>query len=93
MYLLPPFILQNLKRILRADPALTGYAIFRPKMAHFSWTIFFWYKPLLLILSTSYPFSLYKMFKKFLQQIQSYEDEPFLDPKWSICPKQIFFEN
>ena len=29
--------------------------------------------------------------KKFLQQIQSYEDVPFLGPKWSICPKQIFF--
>ena len=29
--------------------------------------------------------------KKFLQQIQSYEDAPFLSPKWSICPKQNFF--
>ena len=29
--------------------------------------------------------------KKFLQQIQSYEDVPFLGPKWFICPKQIFF--
>ena len=29
--------------------------------------------------------------KKFLQQIQSYEDVPFLGPKWSICPKQFFF--
>ena len=28
--------------------------------------------------------------KKFLQRIQSYEDVPFLDPKWPICPKQIF---
>ena len=24
--------------------------------------------------------------KKFLQRIQSYEDAPFLGPKWSICP-------
>ena len=30
--------------------------------------------------------------RKFLQQIQSYEDAPFLGQKWSICPKQIFFE-
>ena len=30
-------------------------------------------------------------FKKFLQRIQSYEDAPFLGPKWSIYPKQIFF--
>ena len=29
-------------------------------------------------------------FKKFLQRIQSYEDAPFLGPKWSICP-QFFF--
>ena len=29
--------------------------------------------------------------KKFLQRIQSYEDMPFLDPKWSISSKQIFF--
>ena len=30
--------------------------------------------------------------KKILQQIQSYEDVPFLGPKWSICPKQWFFQ-
>ena len=35
MYLLPPFILQNFQRILRADPELSG------KLAHLSWTIFF----------------------------------------------------
>ena len=29
--------------------------------------------------------------RKFLQEIQSHEDAPFLGPKWSICPKQIFF--
>ena len=27
---------------------------------------------------------------KFLQRIQSYEDAPFLGPKWSICPKFFF---
>ena len=34
-----------------------------------------------------------KNFKKSLQWIQSYEDAPFLGPKWSICPKQNFFWN
>ena len=29
-------------------------------------------------------------FKKFLQPILSYEDMPFLGPKLSICPKQIW---
>ena len=63
MYLLAPFILQNFKKILRADPELWGCAIFRPKMAHLSWTKFFWYKPLLLLSSTYWPFSLRKILK------------------------------
>ena len=29
--------------------------------------------------------------KKFLLQIQSYEDAPFFDPKWSIWTQIIFF--
>ena len=29
-------------------------------------------------------------FKKILQQIQSYENAPFLGTKWYICPKQFF---
>ena len=41
MDLLASFILQNFKKILRADPELWGYAIFRPRMAHLSLTIFF----------------------------------------------------
>ena len=90
MYLLAPFILQNFKKILRADPELWGCAIFGPKMAHFSWKIFFWYKPLLLLSSTYWHFSLCKILKKLFQWIQSYEDALFLGPKWSICP-QFFF--
>ena len=30
-------------------------------------------------------------FKKFLQQIQSYEDAQFLGPKWPISPNENFF--
>ena len=41
MHLLYPFILQNLKRILRADSELSGCALFRHKMAHLSGTKFF----------------------------------------------------
>ena len=65
--------------------------IFGTKMVHLSWTKMFWYKPLLLLSSTYRPFSLCKILKKFLQQIQNYDDAPFLDPKWSICPKHFFF--
>ena len=36
-------------------------------------------------------FFIVQNFKKILQQIQSYEDVPFLGPKQSICPKHFFF--
>ena len=55
MYLLAPFILQNFKKILKADSE------------------FLWKNSLI------------------LQQIQSYEDVPFLGLKWPICPNEIFF--
>ena len=45
----------------------------------------------IILSSTCWPFPLGKILKKFLQQIRSYEDAPFLGPKWSICPTQIFF--
>ena len=35
IYLLAPFIVQNLKKILPADPELWGCAIYGPKIAHF----------------------------------------------------------
>ena len=77
MYLLAPFILQNLKKILRADPELWGCAIFRPKMTHSSWTIFFWYKPLLLLSFTYCSFSLCLISKN------SYRRSRGFGPKWS----------
>ena len=91
MYLLTPFILQNFLKILRADPELCGCVIFRPKMAHFSRTKSFLNKPLLLLSSPYCSFSLCKIFKKFLQQIQSYEDTSFSRRKWFIHPKQFLF--
>ena len=91
MYLLAVFILQNLKKIFTANPELWGSAIFVPKMAHLSWTKFFWYKPLSLLSSTYWPLALFKIQKKFLQRIQSYENASFLGPKWCICHK-FFWE-
>ena len=39
--LLAPFIVQNLKNILKADPELLGCAIFGPKMTHLpKWEFF-----------------------------------------------------
>ena len=91
MYLLAPFILKNFEKILRANPELWRCAFFRPKMAHLSWTKKFLYKRWLLLSTTYWPFSLCKILKKFLQQIQRYEDASFLGRKWIICPKQCFF--
>ena len=81
------FIPQNFLKV----PELWRCATFRSKMIHLSWTNFLWYKPLLP--STYWPFSLCKSLKKFLQWIQTYEDAPFLEPKWSICPPIFFLEN
>ena len=46
-----------------------------------------------IIITFIYPLALFTVqnLNKFLQQIQSYEDAPFLDPKWNICPKQNVF--
>ena len=41
IYLLAPFIVQNLKKLLPADPELWGCAFFGPKMTHFpKWEFF-----------------------------------------------------
>ena len=88
MYLLAPFILQNFKRILRADPELSGCAIFVHKMVHLSWTNFFWYKPLLFS-STCWPFSLCKIYKQFLQPIQVVRIPNFSAQNGPFAP--IFF--
>ena len=37
------------------------------------------------------PLSFCKILKKFLQQILSYEDVPFLGQKWPTCPEKKFF--
>ena len=89
IYQLAPFILQNFKKMLRASPELWRCAIFGPRIPQFLLNKIFWYKPLLLLSSTYWPFPLGKIFKKILQWILSYEDAPYLGPKWSICPKQV----
>ena len=76
MYLFSPLILQNFKKILRANPKLWGCAIFRSKMTYLSWTILGTNIIIIYLLA----FSIVQNFKKFLQRIKSYEDVPFLGP-------------
>ena len=45
-------------------------------------------KQLITFSCTYQPLSFCKILKKFLELIQSYEDVPFLCPKWPICPEQ-----
>ena len=65
-------------------------AIFGPKMAYLSWTIFLVQT---IIITFIYLLALFivQNLKKFSQRIQSYEDAPFLGQKRSICPLFFFF--
>ena len=90
MYLLAPFILQNLKKNLRADPELRGCAIFGTKMVHLSWTIFFRYKPLSLLSSTYWSFSLCKIKKNLTVDPELWECVIF-GPKMVHLPQTFFF--
>ena len=64
--------------------------IFGTKTAHLFWT-----NVLVQTIGTTFIYLLaifiVQNLKKFLQRIQNYGDAPYLGPKWSICPKQIFF--
>ena len=44
MYLLAPFIEQNFKKVLKADPKLPERTIVRCKMAHLTQKIFFFFQ-------------------------------------------------
>ena len=90
MYLLAFFILQNLKKVLRANPELWGYASFGPKMAHLSWTKFLWYKPLILS-STYWPFSLCKILKNSSSRSRVMRMHNFCTQNGPFPQMRIFF--
>ena len=67
MYLLAPFILQNFKKILRADPELWGCVIFGPQMVHLPQTNFFLKKIVnVIFIYLLAPFNLQKFKKKLI---------------------------
>ena len=75
-----------------ADLELWGCTIFGPKMVHLTQTHFFFFWKIInitLIYLSILP--LCPNFKKFFQQIWSYEDAQFLGPKWPIFPNETFF--
>ena len=91
MYLLAPFIPQNFKRILRADPELSESAIFGHKMADLSWTNFFWYKPLLLLSSSCWTFSLRKFTKTSYNRSKFLRISSVSEPKMVHLPPNNLF--
>ena len=92
MYLLAPFILQNsFKNSESWFRVMRISTIFGTKMAPFVLNKNFLVQTIVITFIYLLALFIVQNLKKFLQQIQSYEDAPFLGPKWSICPKQIFF--
>ena len=85
MYLLASFILQNFKKIIRADPGF--WAQNNPFVLNKIFLV------QTIIITFIYLLALFivQNLKKFLQRIQSYEDAQFLGPKWPISPNENFF--
>ena len=85
-------LINNFLKILRVDPELWGCAIFRPKMAQLSCTKNFWYKTLLLLSSTYWPFSLCKIFlKKSYSGTRVMRMRHFRALNGPFTPNNIFF--
>ena len=78
------------KKTLRADPELWGCAIFGPKMAHLSWTKFFWYYPLWSLSSTYWLFLLCKILKILMTDPELWGCTIF-GPKIVHSPKTNYF--
>ena len=90
MYLLARFILQNFKKILRANLELWGCAIFGPKMVYLPPKKFFRKIINIILIYILAPF-IVQSFKKILPADPDLEDAQFLGPEWPISPNQNFF--
>ena len=88
MYLLAPFIQQNLKKILRANPELWRCANFGPEIAHLSWIIFL-VKTIVITFICLLALFTVQNFKKILQRIQSYVDAPFWAQNDPFAPNKF----
>ena len=91
IYLLAPFNLQNLKKNYSSRFRVMRMCHFWAQNDPFVLNKFFLVQTIIITFIYLLALFIVQNLKKFLQQIQSYEDVPFLGPKWSICPKQNFF--
>ena len=92
MYLLPPFILQNFKRILRSDTVI-WCTIFGPKMTHLSWTIFFGTKHYYYFHLPVGPFHWAKFKKNSYSRSKVMRMRHFWTQNGPLAPNKFFFEN
>ena len=90
IYLLALFIVQNWKKKSYNRSRVMWMRHFWAQNGPLAPNNFFW-KLLKSFSSIYWPPSLYRIFKKFFQQILSYKDAQFLGPKWPISPNENFF--
>ena len=64
---------------------------FRAQNGPFAFNNFFLVQTIVVFLIYLLVLFIVQNFKKFLQQIQSYDNASFLCPKWTICPQTMFF--
>ena len=90
---------KSLKKFLQQIQSYEDVPFLGPKWSislslffFFFFFFFFFLKKLLISFSSTYwPLLLCKIPNKFFQPIQSYEDVPFLGPKWPTCQNENFF--
>ena len=88
MYLLNPFILQSFyKKIWELIESYDDKHHFRDQNGPFFLNRFFLVQTIVITFIYLLALFIVQNLKKFLQRIQNYDDAPFLDPKWSFCPK------
>ena len=92
IYLLALFMVQNILKILTANPEFWGWVIFGPKMVHLPQTKTFFWKIVTIIFIYVLPPFILQILKKFLDPVQSYEDVPFLCPKYPNFSCTTFLE-
>ena len=88
-----PFHCPKFKKLLQPIQNYEDVPFSGPKMAHLSWTKFFWYKPLLLLSSTYWPFSLCKILKNSSSGSRVMRMHNFWAKNGPFAQMRIFTEN
>ena len=94
MYLLASLIMQNFyKKVLQLIQSYKDVRYFWDQNSPFILNKFFWCKPLLLLSSTCWPFSLYKVLKSSYNGSRIITMHYFWDQSGPFAPNKFFFWN